>query len=199
MPRLHRSTVDNSRTNPGSERGTQCLRSTQPENQEETQSCFLPPSPPLSAPHSALTVSFAFTAAPAARSGSTTAAWPANAARCSGVHLFCGARQRSGRHPPSPPRKCVRPLPLPATLCTTLPEGRVRERRRKDSSSQMMVPHRVTFQVLKRFPFFLACLCAASLLPHKRPFQQPSDMNLMRSIPKVDPCKGVARSWRHGG
>ena len=59
-----------------------------------------------------LTLVFASTSAPAARSCSTTAARPFIAARNSGVSPACGARQRSIRHPLSP-RKCVCPTPHP--------------------------------------------------------------------------------------
>jgi hypothetical protein len=31
-----------------------------------------------------------------------------------------------------------------------------------------------------------------------RPFQQPSDVNFTRSIPKVASYQGVAQSWQHG-
>jgi len=59
-----------------------------------------------------LTLVFACVTAPAARSCTTTAACPLNAARCSGVSPFCGARQRSVRHTLFL-RRCVRTLPRP--------------------------------------------------------------------------------------
>ena len=90
-----------------------------------------PPYPRPSSP-SPITVSFASTSAFAAKSCSATAVCPSSAARCSGVLPFCGARQRSGRHPLSL-RKTVHPLlhPRPPLYHTsTVPKERDRERER---------------------------------------------------------------------
>ena len=42
--------------------------------------------------------------------------------------------------------------PVYITICITIPEEQLRQRKQKDSSSQMMVPHRDTFRVLEGFP-----------------------------------------------
>ena len=89
---------------------------------------------------------------------------------------------------PSRPRDPLSHTPRGATAVKKT------EGKQKNSSSQMMVPQRVTFRVLKGSPILPRHVCGPGRIsPQIRPFHQPSDVNFTRSNPKVELYQGVAR------
>ena len=110
--------------------------------------------------------------------------------------LRCAAALRQATPLSSPARA---PPPAPAILCTTPPQGQLRQRNRRTRPAKRWCHKESrTFRILKEVPILPQYVCGPGCIsPQMHPFQQPSDVNFTRSISKGE-YQNVVRSWRHG-
>jgi len=162
LPRLHRSNVTNPLTNPGSERNTKILRAQNKKIKRKRRAVFCHPALPY--PHPTL---------PSPRSSRQRPPPPPEAAPpsphdlCSqrnaaaSIHAAARGSAQAGTPPLLRSSACAPSRPRDPLYHT--PRGVTAGKKQKNSSSQMMVPQRVTSRVLEGFPILPRHVCGPHL------------------------------------
>jgi hypothetical protein len=167
---------------------------TKPENEEDTHSCVLPPSPsPPPPPHLVLCVHGRPRRQKLLHHRRITCLRSAKQRRPTLLRRAAALRQAttlSSAEGPAPP-------PAPRDLLYHNPRRAAAKNKHEHSSNQMIVPQRVTFWVLEESSILHQYVCGlhlsadASLPPALR-------CELYEFISKGRIVPGVARSWQHG-